>query len=118
MGGGGSGREISSGTATASTRMRQHVSRMSGVPSASSSDASSCSTLRPGRSTRVATRNSAIGTGRRMSNESRTVWPPGIPLARTAARASSAAGGPACCCPASHGPRVYPVEAKPSPSGS
>ena len=34
------------------------------------------------------------------------------------ARPRSAAGGPACCAPASHGPRVQPVGLNPSPSGT
>jgi hypothetical protein len=41
-----------------------------------------------------------------------------MPLARSIARASSAAGGPACWWSRSQGPRVNSVATRRSPSGS
>src|SRR4051812_35763702 len=99
--------------------MRQAVARISSVPSAASASvASSCSTRLPGRSIRVVTRTGAIGTGRRMSTAMRASWPPSIPAAVSMARASSADGGPACWCSRLHGPRVYSVARRTSPSAT
>ena len=82
---------------------------MSGRSSAAVSTASTSSIRRPGRTTDVRTRTGPTGTGAKMSKASRTVCPPSIPLARSASRSSSAAGGPACCSPGSQGPMVSAV---------
>ena len=78
-------------------RSRQALRRISSSPlSASASVASICSTLRPGRSVRVLTRWGASGTGRRMSKREPAGLAGVMAPARSTARASSAAGGPAC----------------------
>ena len=64
------------------------------------------------------TRWGASGIGRRMSKASRPTWPGVTAPARSTARASSAAGGPACWKRLSHGPRVRPVGTKRGPSCS
>jgi hypothetical protein len=106
-------------TGSSSTVVRMHsaCARASALPSAASRSAESHWTLRPARSTCVATLSEAIGIGRRISTVTRTTAIPGG-RPRSMTLASSAAGGPACWCSRLHGPRVSSVDLKPSPSGS
>jgi hypothetical protein len=85
--------------------------------SPANSDPWSSSTLRPGRATRAAVRSVATGTARRISTVTRATRMSSCGSHRSIARASSAAGGPACCSAGSHGPLVASVERNASPSG-
>ena len=100
------------------TGIRHARAVMAGRPPALSV-ASSSSTVRPGRTTRLSTSTSATGTGPRISNVSRASSVPSRGEVLSSARPSSAAGGPACWLRGSQGPAVCSVERKrPPPSGS
>ena len=96
---------------------RARRGRASPRPPGPLSDASSSSTLRPGRTTRALDASSgASGTGPRISKVMRPTRMPSRGSQRSIARASSAAGGPACWAPGSQGPRVSSVGTSRSPS--
>ena len=90
-------------------RSRQALARISGSPASSRSSASTSCTRRPGRTTRALTTTGAIGTERRISKVTRPTWNSSASGSRSISRPSSAAGGPACWAPGSHGPRVSSV---------
>jgi hypothetical protein len=87
-------------------------------PSGPLSDASSSSTLRPGRTTRAEQVSGANGTGPRISTVMRAIRMASRGSQRSSARASSAEGGPACWARGSQGPRVSSDGTSPSPSAA
>jgi hypothetical protein len=115
----GSGRQLVGRQARAdlATATRQAAARMTS-PSGPVREASSSSTLRPGRTTRAEQRSGASGTGPRISTVMRAVRSPSRGSQRSSARASRADGGPACCAFWSHGPRVSSDGTSRSPSAS
>ena len=111
--GGGSSRSQSAWMLPVATR---HPRARMTSPSGPSSDASSSSTLRPGRATRALSRSGWIGIGARISAVTRAIREPSRGSHVSIARASRAEGGPACCEPGSQGPRVSSLGVASSPS--
>jgi hypothetical protein len=111
--GGGSSCSQSASTSDAASR---HPRARASSPPAPSSLASTISTLRPGRTTWAVRVMGSIGSGFRTSTVTRPTRMPSLGSHSSIARASSADGGPACCDPGSHGPRVSSVGAARSPS--
>ena len=75
-------------------------------------------TLRPGRTTRLATVTGAVATGRSSSRVSRVSVRPSSPASCSTDRATTAATGPPCSDSGDHGPRARSVGTRRSPSGS
>ena len=95
---------------------RRHARARTTSPSGPASDASSISTLRPGRTTLALIVSGAIGTGARISTVTRPTRMPSRGSQSSIARASSADGGPACWAFGSQGPRVSSLGVTRSPS--